>query len=240
MATAVAPAPDGPVRTGPGAVHRGPPLGQLAIVFTGLFLASLVIIGTMTGGAAFPTPNDPPEAVRAFFGPNADVLRVAFFLQFGAAIPLGIFTATAVSRLRFLGLNVAGVTIAQFGGFTASTMLALSGLISWTMTQPGIVDDPGALRALQLLTFATGGAGHVVPLGLLLAGIAVPAGFARLMPRWLVWSGIVVAVVAELSSLSLIFPAVSPLLPLARFPALLWLIGAGFTLPTSRGAARSA
>ena len=65
---------------------------------------------TMTGGASYPTPYDPPEAARAFFGPNADVLRIVAFLQFGAAIPLGLFTATVVSRLRFLGLTVAAIS----------------------------------------------------------------------------------------------------------------------------------
>jgi hypothetical protein len=234
MATAIAPAPDRPAGTGPREVHRGPPLGPLAVVFVALFVGSLVVMATMTGGAAYPTPYDPPEAARAYFGPHADVLRIVAFLQFGAAIPLGIYTATVASRLRFLGLNVAGVTIAQFGGFTASIMLAISGLITWTMTQPGMADDLSTLRALQLLTFATGGPGHVVGLGLLLAGVSVPAAFARLMPRWLVGLGLVLAALAELSSVSLIVPLAGLLLPLSRFPALVWLIGAGFTLPAAR------
>ena len=209
------------------------------MTFVGLFLASQVVIATMTSGA-FPNPYDSPELARAFFGPNADVLRIVAFLQFGAAIPLGIFTATVVSRLRFLGLTVAGVMIAEFGGFTASIMLAISGLTTWTMTQPGMVDDLSTLRALQLLSFSTGGVGHVVGLGLLLAGVSVPAAFAKLMPRWLVWFGLVLAVAAELSSVSLVFPIAAVLLPLSRFPAFVWLIGTGFALPTSRGAGRAA
>jgi hypothetical protein len=239
MATAVAPAPDRPVPTGPGAVHRGPPLGPLAVTFAALFIASQVVIATMTSGV-YPNPYDPPQAAQGFFGPYAHTLRIVSFLQFGAAIPLGIFTATVVSRLRFLGLSVAGVTIAEFGGFTAAIMLAISGLTSWIMTQPGMVDDLSTLRALQLFSFATGGVGHVVGLGLLLAGVSVPAAFAKLMPRWLVWLGLIVAVIAELSSVSLVFPVASPLLPLARFPSLVWLIGAGFALPAARRAGRAA
>ena len=189
----------------------------------------------LTGGAAYPTPFDPPEVARAFFGPHADALRIVAFLQFGSAIPLGIFTATVVSRLRFLGLDVAGVTIALFGGVAASIMLASSALISWTMAQSGVADDPDVLRVLQLLTFAFGGPGHVLPLGLLLAGISVPAAFARLLPRWLVAFGLIVAVLAELSWVSLVLPAAGPLLPLSRFPSLVWLVIAGFMLPSSRG-----
>ncbi len=234
MTTAAGPPAERSTPTGPGAVHRSPPLGLLGGVFVALFLAGLAVIMTMTGGVPYPTPYDPPEAARAFFGPHADALRIASFLQFGAAIPLGLFTATVASRLRFLGLNVAGVTIALFGGFAASMMLALSALTTWVITQPGMADDVSTLRALQLFTFATGGPGHVVTLGLLVAGVSVPAAFAKLMPRWLVWLGLIVAGVAELSSVSLLFPMAGILLPLARFPALVWVVGAGFTLPTSR------
>jgi len=205
------------------------------VAFTGLFLASQIIIGMMTVGA-FPNPYDPPQAARAYFGANADILRWVAFLQFGAAIPLGIFTATVVSRLRYLGLTVAGVMIAQFEGYVASIMLAFSGLTAWAMTQPGMTDDLSALRALQLLGFATGGVGHVVGLGLLLAGVSVPAAFVRLLPRWIIWFGLILAVLAELSSVSLVFPTASLLLPLSRFPALVWLIAAGFAMPTSRRA----
>jgi len=221
-------------RTPLGAVHRGPPLGLLASVFAGLFVASFVAMAAMTGGAAYPTPFDPPEVARAFYEAHADALRIAAFLQFGSAIPLGLFAATIVSRLRFLGLNGAGVWIALYGGFAASLTLATAALVNWTIAQPGIADDTGSIQILRFLTFAIGGPGHVVPLGLLLAGVSIPAAFARLLPRWLVWFGLIVAVVAELSWLSLVLPAAAPLLPLARFGGLVWLVIAGFMLPTAK------
>jgi hypothetical protein len=37
-----------------------------------------------------------------------------------------------------------------------------------------------------------------------------------------------------LSLVSMIFPAASPLLPLARFPALIWIIAAGLAMPKRR------
>ncbi|HEU4384732.1 MAG TPA: hypothetical protein VFR85_14690 [Anaeromyxobacteraceae bacterium] len=42
------------------------------------------------------------------------------------------------------------------------------------------------------------------------------------------------AAMAELSWLSLVLPQASVLLPLARFPALAWLIAAGALLPVHR------
>ena len=215
-------------------IHRGPSLGALGVVFVSLFATSLVAPGVMTGGARFPTPYEPVALAQDYFSRYAEVIRIAAFLQFGAAIPLGIFTATVTSRLRFLGMRVAGVDIALFGGFAASIFLALSAGAGWALSQPGIATEAGATRALQLLGFATGGPGHVAALGLLLAGVSVPSAFAKLIPRWLVWLGLIVAAICELSALSLVFPIAGILLPLGRFPAFIWLIGAGFTMTRSR------
>src|SRR5215467_13852326 len=92
-------------------IHRGPPLGRVAIVYTLLFVSSLVIVNAMTAGAAFPKPTDSLESIRDYYLHYANAIRVAAFLQFGSAIPLGIFTASTVSRLRFHKINVPGVDI---------------------------------------------------------------------------------------------------------------------------------
>ena len=79
-----------------------------------------------------------------------------------------------------------------------------------------------------------GGPGAVVPFGLLLAGVAVSAGLSRLLPRWMMWSGLVPAAAAELSTLALVWPAAALLLPCARFLGMAWLIAAGALLPGHR------
>src|SRR5262249_52985800 len=152
--------------------HRGPNLGILAIVFTLLFNTGLYfVISFYAGVPRFPGPWESPEVITAYFqGQSRAVLLCAFF-QFGAAIPLGLFTATVVSRLRFLGVKAAGTHIALFGGLMTAFNLALSALVIWVMAYPGIAQDVSALRALYYLTFAVGGVGYSVPLGLLFAGI---------------------------------------------------------------------
>jgi hypothetical protein len=216
--------------------HPSPPLAVLATVFVGLFVASLVVSTLVAGGAHFPSPFQPGG--EEYFARHQDAVALGALLQFGAAIPLGLFTATVVSRLRFLGLQVAGVHIALFGGFAASFFMALSALFQWVLAQPGILGAPGVVRLLHLAAFATGGPGHVVPLGLLVAGVAVTTGLSRLLPRWVMVFGLVVAVVAELSTLSLIWHPLMVLLPLARFPALVFIIIVGVLMPVSRAARR--
>lgn len=139
--------------------------------------------------------------------------------------------ATANARLHQLGIRAPGATIALAGGLLAA---AFSALVSWVLSRPEVAEAPTLVRALQDLAFTTGGPGHVVPLGLLVAGISVPGLLARLLPRWLSIAGLVIAALAELSTLTLLLDDASYLLPVARFTGLAWLIIAGFLLPRER------
>lgn len=89
-------------------------------------------------------------------------------------------------------------------------------------------------RAFLLAQSSTGGPGFVVPFGLLVAGVSVSGGLAHKLPRWVMWSGLVIAAIAELSSLTIATPLAAYLLPAARFPGLVWLIVVGATLPVAR------
>lgn len=68
-------------------------------------------------------------------------------------------------------------------------------------------------------------------MGLLIAGVCIPAAFNKLLPKWLIAFGLLLAVAGELSWLNLIFPQVLFLIPLVRFPGFIWLIATGFMLP---------
>jgi len=73
-----------------------------------------------------------------------------------------------------------------------------------------------------------------VPFGLLIAGVAIPAGFLRLLPKWLVVLGLALAICGELSWANLMWPAALPLVPLTRFPGFVWMIAVGFAMPNAR------
>jgi hypothetical protein len=226
-------------RTEPAAArHAGPSLPIVAAVSLALLVASLVAIGVLTGGH-LPSPYGPLAPSAAFFTDHRGAMALGAFFTLGSAIPLAIYTATVASRLQFLRISAAGVHIALVGGVAASVLLAVSGLASWVLSQPGVA-DAAAVRVLHLFLFAAGGPGHVAMLGLLVAGIAVTAGITRRVSRGVMISGIVIAAIAELSTLTLVTPLAAYLLPLARFPALIWLIVAGAALPASRGGAVTA
>ncbi|MDX6729278.1 MAG: hypothetical protein QOK49_4083 [Baekduia sp.] len=216
--------------------HVGPPLLPLALIASGLLVASLIV--GAAGGGPFPSPYDHADVVLRFFADHSTTVRAAATLQFASAVPLAILAASLSSRLRFLGFtHVPGVLIASTGGILASGLLMIGALVQWVLAQPGVRDDPGVVRALADLAFATGGPGHVVCLGLLVAGVAVPATIGRLLPRGVGIAGVALALIAELSTLALPFEHAAFLLPVARFGALLWLITAAALLPARRATA---
>lgn len=69
-----------------------------------------------------------------------------------------------------------------------------------------------------------------------MAGIAVPTLILRLVPAWFAWIGLVLAVLAELSFLSMVAEPLQFLIPIGRFGGLIWLAIAGFLLPKTRHA----
>jgi len=226
--------------------HRGPHPGVLAIIYTLLFNLGLYFVvsfrppehlaaSTTAVRPYFPGPWESAQTIAAYFQTHSHSVLLCAFLQFGAAIPFGIFTATMVSRLRFLGVRAAGADIALFGGFMTALNVAISALVLWVMAYPGIADVNGVVRALYYIVFAVGGVGFSVPMGLLIAGISIPALMLKLLPKWLIIFGLTLAVIGELSFFSLLIPSAVFLIPLTRFPSFVWLIFAGFKLPSRVG-----
>ncbi len=222
-----------------GTRHPSPPLGALAIAFTVLFCAGLYPVTYFGGRPSFPVPWAPAHVIVGFFQQRPGAAVLCAFLHFGSAIPLGIFTAAIVSRLRFLGVRAAGAEIALFGGFATAALLMASSTVLWATVLAGAAQDTSLTVALHFLNFALGGPGYSVPLGLLMAGISVPVLFRRLAPRWIAVLGLALAACGELSWLSMEFRQALFLIPLTRFPGFVWLIAIGFALPTRapRGAA---
>jgi hypothetical protein len=208
--------------------HPGPNLLFLTLVYTGFMLA-----GGAKLVAAFRFPHDSAEKTIAYLAQNGWSIQWGSFCELASAIPLGIFMVTTVSRLRFLGVRAAGESIALLGGIGVTVMLILSALASWSLTRPGVAETTGAVPALQAISFAGGGPGFAVLLGLFLAGVSIPAGLYKLIPRWLMGLGIVVAIACELASLTLLNFKAGYFIPVGRFGSIVWMIGVSLTLPSS-------
>lgn len=212
--------------------EHGPNPGMLALLSWLLFAAGLVVSAAMSGGEALSSPFGPSSEVAARIRENHDAIRVAAFFQFGSAITLGIYAATVYSRL--LRVRVPGPVIGLVGGVIAVMSLLVSAFTTFAQSRPEITSDDQLVHALAFFGFAAGGPGYVVGLGLLIAGLAVPAFILRLIPRPVAAIGVVIAVLAELSWFGMLAEPLQYLLPVGRFLGGIWIIVAGFMLSTQR------
>ena len=201
----------------------------LAVISLGLLLGGLAS-GVALGGM-MPLPFGADSAIAAYVRAEPVAAQAIAVGVFASSVPLAIYAATASARLRQLGVTAPGATIALAGGVLAAGALGLSGLLAWTLSRPEVSTDNALVRALYYLVFLTGGPAHVVTLGLLVAGMAVPSLILRLLPRPVALAGLMIAVLAELTTLVLVWPALAFLLPIARFGALIWMVLAGALLP---------
>jgi hypothetical protein len=209
----------------------GPPLLAPALAYGALMVTAVIL------SARTPQPSASAASVLAYDLGHHAILKVAGCLGFAASLPLAIWSATVYRRQRTsLGITAPGAVISIAGGLLAAASLALTGLVTWVSSQLPAASDPALARALVDLSFATGSAGFVAPLGLLVAGIAVPGLIIGLLPRWLAWAGLVIAAVSELSVFALLTSALDFTFPVGRFLGLAWLITASVMLPASRRA----
>jgi hypothetical protein len=213
---------------------RGPSIVLLASVHIVLFVAGLIAGSALRHGALFVTPFSPAEQVRMFFTQNPMAVRVSNFFLFGSAVPFGIFAATTVSRLRFMGIRAAGTNITLFGGLVAAVALFFSGTAGWILSVPDVSDSTAVVKAIYFFSFLCGGVLYAIGFGLFAAGVSVISYFVRLLPRWLTFLGIAVAITGELSWFSLIAYPANFFIPVTRFVGFIWMLLAAITLTRSR------
>jgi hypothetical protein len=219
------------------AIHRGPNPGILATLYTVLFCAGLYPVTMFYKMPYWPPPWEPASTIISYFQNYPGRVLVCITLQFGAWVCLAIFVATVVSRLHFLGARAPGTYIALIGGLLVVADAFAGTMAVWTMLRPGVNQNGTLVLALNYLSYGFGGPGFSVPMGLLMAGVSVTAAFLKLLPKWVIVLGLVLAAAGEVSWLHLaLFPRLLFLIPLVRFPGFVWVIAVGFLLPNRRAA----
>lgn len=198
-----------------------------AVVSVGLFVVSL-LIGVVFAGSPYSSPFIDDAEIGAFYADHLTLNQFVGFLQLASAIALGVFTGAVWSRLRQLAPMFPALTnIAAVGGVLASVFLALNALIQWTLGHAGVIAEPAVRRGLHYVFFGLGGFAHVAALGVLVAGITIPAMLTGLLPRWFAVASLAVAAISALSTLTMLTESASTLIPIGRFATLIWLV----TLP---------
>jgi hypothetical protein len=86
------------------------------------------------------------------------------------------------------------------------------------------------LKAIVFLNFLFGGVVFAVGFGLFAAGVSVTSHYMRLLPRWMVVLGMVVAIAGELASFSLIAYPANFFIPVTRYLGVIWMISVAIAL----------
>ena len=215
-------------------------LGSVAALFVILFNADLLLVSSFGVELGikppfFPGPTAPADQVVSYFQTHTMPVLVSSFLQFGAAMTLGGFSASVVRRLRVLGVRTAAPEVALFGGLATAFNMSASAGVLWVIVYPDIVSNTSLIPAFHALSFVFGGPGFSVPMALLVAGVSISAGSMKLLSKWVVRLGLAIAMVGALSWFSwlmvpLMIRGAVLFIPLTRFPAFVWLIAAGAQL----------
>jgi hypothetical protein len=122
----------------------------------------------------------------------------------------------------------------------ATIALILSGSAGWVLSVPDVSASVPVVKAIVFLNFLFGGVVFAVGFGLLAAGVSVTSYFMRLLPRWMVVLGMIVAIAGELSSFSLIaFPA-NFFIPITRYLGVIWMLSVAIALTKNHGVAQTA
>jgi hypothetical protein len=216
--------------------RAGPSLGVVAVVYAVLHLASIFLVSNFNPSLrpSFPAPDAAASTIVAFFQVHPDLVRTATFFQFGAGIALGIFAVGVAIRLRELRASAVWVSIVLVSGLMTGLDIAAASHVLWAMTWSGITQNTPLTLALYYLQYAFGGLGYSLPMGLFVAGVSIVASSMNFLPKWIIWSGYLIAFIGLVSCLNILLPVTSPiplLIPLTRFPAFVWLIAAGFAQP---------
>jgi hypothetical protein len=90
------------------------------------------------------------------------------------------------------------------------------------------------VKGFAFLNFLLGGVVYAVGFGLLAAGVSVTSYFTRVLPRWLVVLGMLVAVTGELSWFSLIAYPANFFIPITRYLGFIWMVAAAVALRKDR------
>jgi len=82
--------------------HASPPLGLVAIIFTILFSTGIFfVVSFRTGEPNFSGPWESTNTIVSYFQTHSWSVVMCASFHFGAAIALGEFAVSTMSRLRF-------------------------------------------------------------------------------------------------------------------------------------------
>ena len=99
---------------------------------------------------------------------------------------------------------------------------------------PEVLASAPIIKAVNSSTSCLAGWSSRLDSALLAAGVSVTCYFMRLLPRWLVAFGMLLALAGELSSLSLVAYPANFFIPITRYLGFIWMFSVAVALTRDR------
>jgi len=211
-----------------------------ALIYAGLPVVGAFVAGFvgahLIGEGTYPSPFGEQDEILNWLSGNAPAARLMSITQVVSSLALLVFSARLAESLRSRGSGVyAAVT--QSAGAAAAMMLAVSAMLEWVAVRPDVLASAPAARLVHDLSFLTGGPGNVAASSLMIGAATLGFAATSTLPRWLHVLGTAVGVVGLVSVTSLMSETAAFLLPIARFPGLVWIAATAVVLGTREAAA---
>lgn len=195
-----------------------------AIAFLGLFVFGILLNSVFAKGL-YPMPTVPAAETVQYRLDNPEVMRISGVVNVlagVAAIWFAAWLAAVVGRRSPHG-QASWLTFA--GGAISGVFLILSGAMQWVVQRPDVLANEGLTQVVNSLIFVIGGVGVVLGYAGLVGVSSVVLVRARLIPTWLATVGVVSGALSLVAALGLVPEGTELvyLIPLGRFPALLWI-----------------
>ena len=206
-----------------------------------LFFELGEVVALQLATAPLPMPDAPVAEVVAYYGGSRTAAQVLGISQALAAIALLVFAECIFRFLRRTSADDGALTgLARGGGIVAGLFLLASALLTLPLTVAAGGSDMALVGTLRSLNFLTGGTLFIASLGVFVGATSLAARRAGLLPGWIVWLGLVQAVLAVLSLASLVVFFAAVLILIGRLLGSVWCIAVGIAFALGRGRAPAA
>lgn len=165
------------------------------VALTGVAFLVLALLGFAIGGEPPDASDDTSREIVDFYVDNKDRLNVAAFVEAAAAVLLVFFGAFLRDVLRGADAGADFLpTVAFAGTLILAVGLAIDGTISLALTETAKDIEPAAAEALAALynndyiPFAVGSI-------LFLAGVGLSVLRSGVLPKWMGWVAVVLAII---------------------------------------------
>jgi hypothetical protein len=137
---------------------HSPPLMMLGIIYALLFNAGLLAVSPLFASGSFPVPSSSTPQIVAFFRANGGPVTITSALQFGSAIPLGLYRRHSQTDFVSSGYAPQGQH-RLFGGWTTAALMLLAISVMWATASVASTASDELILALYRLQMALGGPG---------------------------------------------------------------------------------